>query len=442
MATRAWFSIASIKRVPSAFVAGILPIALGSCAWQPGLSNGPEETGSLVSAVLNGQDDRKELYELDSLAARDLVAGSVAALMWENRIQYAHPTTLRAVSAGEALSLCADERFAEQPTAAFCSATLVDDDLVLTAGHCLGDTMQSAVDRCKRLLIVFGYHYSAPNELALASADDIYTCRQVAFHVNRYSPGNFADEAILQLDRKVNAMRHPTAIRGKPPRVGESLVSATHGVGLPLKTDLGGAVVEVPSGADYFVASTDSFEGGSGSPQFSSTLELIGVQVRGAPDWLAGDGCWRARHSDQPMEQHQLASRVLEDFCNSGWPSERLCGRTSACGDAVCSGPETVQSCAQDCRAPRCGDGLCEPSERALCGEDCRAYAEVPPEWLLDPALYRLPPEGSAGELRTAHGGCQVSSTAGTPVPSFPAWLALLPALVLSLRHCRNAQTR
>jgi hypothetical protein len=417
-------------------------MSLGSTACQQDSDNASERDGSLVAGVLNGQDDRKELYELDSGGNRDILEGGVAALMWEHRIDYAHPTTLRAVSAGEALSLCADERFAEQPAAAFCSAVLIDDDLILTAGHCLGDTMEAAEDSCKRLLVVFDYYYSGPGELALASADDIYACRQVAFHVHSHLEGNSSDVAVLQLDRKVNAKRQPVALREERPQVGESLIAAATGVGLPLKVDLGGAVVEIRPGADYFVAATDSFEGGSGSPLFSAAMALIGFQVRGAPDWVAGDGCWRSSHSDPPMEQHQLAERAIEDFCGTGWPSERLCRRAPACGDGVCSGPETIQSCAEDCRAPRCGDWICEPSERANCRDDCSAYANVPAEWLLDPVLYPLAAPASVGDPKTPRGGCSMPPNVGTRLSHSLAWLALLTTLVLSRRRCFSDMPR
>ncbi len=39
-------------------------------------------------------------------------------------------------SAQELLQLCAEEPFVDQPAVASCSGVLIDEDLVLTVGHC------------------------------------------------------------------------------------------------------------------------------------------------------------------------------------------------------------------------------------------------------------------------------------------------------------------
>jgi len=207
---------------------------------------------------------------------------------------------------------CRVHEFAEQPAAAVCSATLIDVDLVLTAGHCLGDSQQEATDRCKRLQVVFGYYYISPGELGLASADDIYACRQVVYHRHTYSDHDFADVSVLRLDRPVTANRRPVTLGVDRPQAGDALVAAANGVGLPMKVDAGGRVVEVPPDADYFVASTDSFEGGSGGPVFNDAMALVGYQVRGELDWQAGNGCYEARHSVRCLPPARLDSSSPE----------------------------------------------------------------------------------------------------------------------------------
>jgi hypothetical protein len=43
-----------------------------------------------------------------------------------------------------------------------------------------------------------------------------------------------------------------------------------------------------------------------------------------------------------------------------------------ACGDGVCSGPETCSSCNKDCGACVCGDGVCSfPENDTTCAQDC-----------------------------------------------------------------------
>jgi hypothetical protein len=382
--------------------------------------------------VLNGADDRRELYELERPEARDAIARSVAALMWSHRIDYANPASLRAVAAGEVLGLCGDERFVEQPAAAFCSGTLIDDDLLLTAGHCFGADLQQATDRCKRTLVVFDYHYRAAGALALASADSIYSCRRIAYHDHTYGDETFSDVAIFQLDRKVSA-RSPVKITSAPPQTEQSLLAATHGVGLPLKVDTGGKIVDVPSDA-YFQASTDSFEGGSGGPVFDDAMALLGYQTRGAADWDVNEGCSRAAYARSPVEEHQLADRAVRALCARGWPSETLCGQAPACGDGVCSGTETPSTCGADCPAARCGDGWCEASERADCARDCSAYAQVPARWMVDPANYHSDEAEPSVDL--AGGGCRLErSRVQSSTWVGVAWLAALITLVVGRRR-------
>ena len=99
--------------------------------------------------MLNGNDDRNEVFELDEVT-RQAITSSSAALVYSNHVSWsgANGVSLNAESAALALGLCSDEPFANEPCAAFCSAVLIDDDLVLTAGHCLGGDLKRAPCSC------------------------------------------------------------------------------------------------------------------------------------------------------------------------------------------------------------------------------------------------------------------------------------------------------
>jgi hypothetical protein len=94
---------------------------------------------SLHQAVLNGEDNRMEAFELVA-PMRLALTSSSAALLFANHLRLNSPSSvfLKAETAGSALGLCPDEPFANEPSAAFCSRELIDDDLVSTAGHCFG----------------------------------------------------------------------------------------------------------------------------------------------------------------------------------------------------------------------------------------------------------------------------------------------------------------
>jgi len=408
-------------------------LALSACGGpEPGAR--PSEAAELREPVINGGDDREELPVLEP-AARETVAQSVAALMWMQRIDYEQPSALRAVSLAEAAGVCEDERFADQPTAAFCSGTLLDGDLLLTAGHCLGQDAEEAAERCRHLLVVFDYHLLEGGELALGSGDSVYSCRRVAHYEKATTGERLVDVAVLQLDRAVAAPHAPATIAAGELELGASLLAASHGAGLPLKVDRGAFVIDVPSD-EYFIASTDSFGGGSGGPLFDASLHLVGYQMRGVADWKQEGGCLRATFAQTPREQHQRVETALRGLCDSGWPSERLCGTAPACGDAVCDASESADACSEDCPALRCGDGRCEVPERSECASDCSPFDGVPPDWLEDPATY------DAGDVpaprRTSKAGCVASgpAPAGSPTAAVGSLLCLL-GVSLSRRRGR-----
>ncbi|HUS26944.1 MAG TPA: hypothetical protein VMZ53_00490, partial [Kofleriaceae bacterium] len=127
-----------------------------------------------------GTDDRVERYEIQSMALQE-VARSEAALVRSSSLVHdpmrdvwsaTSPKTL-----GDAQHLCAGERFADQPVVAYCSATLIADDIMVSAGHCF-----EAVD-CADLLVAFDLAYDAaptdPMQIAHdMPAANVYRCAE------------------------------------------------------------------------------------------------------------------------------------------------------------------------------------------------------------------------------------------------------------------------
>jgi hypothetical protein len=199
---------------------------------------------------------------------------------------------------------------------------------------------------------------------------------------------NFVDLAIIQLDRPATPTRQPIALSLNRPLVGDTILAAAHGAGLPLKVESNASIATIAEEANFFVAATDSFGGGSGGGLFNTELELVGYQVRGLSDWAIDGGCIRAAEGDEPSEEHQLAAISIAALCDGGWPSTRLCDTPPTCGDDICSGTENFTNCVADCNPPSCGDGLCELSEHFSCAEDCSSFSQVPTDWAQDPQQY------------------------------------------------------
>jgi hypothetical protein len=363
-------------------------IVAGGCLGGAGDAGDP--SAAVASPVIYDEDGRVEVFAHPDPGVRRLALESVAALVFGNRVGMGLTgPTLDTVSLADRLGTCSGEPFGDQPTLGRCSAVLVDSDLVLTAGHCLGDSPAAAAELCRDSLVLFGFAYAAGPELAATEAKDVHACRRVVAH--RYDATEEAGEdfAVLQLDRPAEG-RAPVPIADVP-SPGASLHLVGNGAGLPTKIDSGGKVVEAPDGdgASHFFARTDSFEAGSGSGLFDVALRLVGIQSRGAADWelAATSGCVVSAHAADGFEVHQRAARAIEQLCRAGWPSERLCGVAPRCGDGACAAGESSSGCREDCAPGGCGDGVCTLDERAMCA-DCARLARLPAGWRCAPRDY------------------------------------------------------
>jgi len=318
-------------------------------------------------------DRRVELPDVADAAQRARLADTSAALVYAHRLRFERGRPVRgAPTLGQAKQLCPGERFADQPSWAFCSGTLVDRDLVLTAGHCLGPDPARAAERCRRTRLVFGYHLTEGGGLADPRAEEVYACRRVA--ILRQDPGGAgADYAILQLDRPVER-RHPAHVARGPVEIGERLEAAGYGAGLPLKIE---AATVLAAPASDLLTDSNAFAGASGGGLYDSAGELVAFHLRGAVDWRFDRRCTRAETTPGGDDRAQLAAPAVDALCEAGWPSPALCGTAERHG------------CAGDCRSPRCGDGLCEAAEWATCQADCVPYPDVPAAWPDDPETYR-----------------------------------------------------
>lgn len=375
----------------------------------------PMTFGTISVSVLNGEDNRQDWFELDDELLRERVSQEVAAMLWVHRVRVEGARVfIEAETLQEALHVCPGERFAEQPSAAFCTATLVDNELMLTAGHCLGDTLEAAQDRCPRVSFVFGYHIDGPAMVGPAGSASVFRCRQVIHHEHHTAGTGFRDLAFIQLDRQ--PIGPPAPVTMETPHPGDEVMLASHGAGLPLKIEQHATVTEVFDTEGHFIAATDSYVGGSGGAILNNEQQFMGHQVRGAVDWQSNGDCLRSAQADTPVEQHQSVRVAIDALCATGWPSEALCGTGPICGDSFCTNTEDAASCPRDCPSARCGDGRCDGIEAGTCGVDCDDYADVPFDWNGDPQVYRLLRD-SDGDPSSTFAGTNVETSAA-PEPA------------------------
>jgi len=344
--------------------------------------------GLQQAPVVYGADDRRDWWQVDDPALQQLTRQSIVALMSLSSFDRSDPENWRVTGnpLGENLNLCDGELYADQPAAAGCSGTLIGPDLVLTAGHCVGQ------DSCDGTLLVFDYFERADGVLETISAADAYPCVEVV----SWALSDGLDFAVLRLDRPVDDSRRPVPMRleDTPLTIGEPLTVVGFGSGIPAKIDSGGVVTDPRAGSlDYFQATLDTFGGNSGSGVFNRELELVGILVRGLTDYVRDGDCTRVNVVSEEGftggEDITYGTRAREAFCASGAESDLLCpaGASMLCGgcitnadcqgDLVCAAFASLggsRICAEPCgRGNPCDAGFtcraaaCEPSSSLAC---------------------------------------------------------------------------
>jgi hypothetical protein len=282
----------------------------------PGCAADATASGEQRAPIVYGSDGRLEYFQMHDVTARAGIAHSTAVLVLNRWLDREHARIAGdAPTLAAAERLCAGEPFAEQPKIAFCTAVLVDWDLVLTAGHCVG---LHALDDFS---VAFGYYYSAPGVLALAPegiATPVEILHQTLSHD---TDGTRLDLAWVRLAKPVANPFQPVPIYTEPPpvSVGDSLLTIGSSHGVPLKLDSGARLVDLRlDWLDYFVADTDTSTGWSGGGAFDEKLALIGILARGGEDlWTTSNDCQATTYAADSAAQEEFtyAHRAVDALC-------------------------------------------------------------------------------------------------------------------------------
>lgn len=296
--------------------------------------------GEQTAPVVYGIDDRLEVYNHPNPELRLIAERSIVALIPSFRLSREPDGTygLVAQSLGEAQQLCEDELFGNQPVAAMCSGVLIDDDLVLTAGHCV-----DAATPCTSYLYVFNFHLTDADRLASIRDEDVYTCQRVVIQ-ERNGFAFTPDFAIVQLDRPVEGAKSSATVRPATELdEGDALTMIGFPSGLPAKIDSGGAVADPRAEDDFFVANVDAFHGHSGGATFDSENRLAGILVAGnTPDYVRNEGesCYRVSVYDdaQAGEVIHDVAPIVDALCSLEFSSGNLCD-PEGCEGSPCGRP-------------------------------------------------------------------------------------------------------
>src|SRR5690349_8323388 len=115
----------------------LVALALAACA----VPHDEERIGTQRSAVVYGSDDRADVYATSDARMRTIAENASVVLAWPPYIDESDPTNVgpsdKVPTLGAYQKLCTSEPFFDDPAMGSCSGALIDDDLVLTAGHCV-----------------------------------------------------------------------------------------------------------------------------------------------------------------------------------------------------------------------------------------------------------------------------------------------------------------
>lgn len=236
----------------------------------------PIAIAKIQNKVIYGEDNRLQYYQVRRADVRE-VADSTAAMIRNSALTVKEDgtTEIKADTYQKRVGLCSSESFANEPAGAFCSAFLVGEDLMATAGHCIDPV------RCLQSSFVFTYRMSEQNQAPQSvQSSEVYRCQKVLVREQTGAQ----DYALVRLERPVRGHRILTLAQASV-REGEGLFTVGHPAGIPTKVTESGVVRRVSNG--YFTANLDTYGGNSGSAVFNqNTLEVVGILVRGESDFV------------------------------------------------------------------------------------------------------------------------------------------------------------
>jgi hypothetical protein len=318
-----------------------LTVLIGACEGDPG-----EPIERLQRGIIDGTDDRRDIFELDPAGPIARNADGVPLLVFNGGLS-AHDgvVDLPFATLAAARNVCSSERYASQPvvTVGQCSSYLVGPRLVATAGHCTNFSTPGT--DVSFLSAGFGFRMiDAATARTTLPAGEVY--RVVG--VRGLCPA--ADCTVLELERPVTNHFILPFRRSGAAAVGESVYLLGYPLVLPLKFDGPGPLFRVADFSGDFnliMQQLDVAGGNSGSAIVNNVTHLVEGTLSGRSDIglsefdMTPAGCnieHRTVPSDNFFATGWGASSIAEFVpprCSGDAGGWQACG-TNGCG--ICAG--------------------------------------------------------------------------------------------------------
>lgn len=324
--------------------------------------------GAQRASVVYGGDDRTEIYAHANPALVAIAESAIAMKIGARHVDESVPSNVRITytrTLSEAQDLCPGEPFEDQIDPGTCSGTLIDDQHIVTAGHCM-----DAGDDCADSVWLFDFRYEADGVLSTLTSDDVYRCAGVL----AYFDDDRVDHAVVRLDRPVVGHR-PAPVRIEPAGLapGTPLALIGHPNGIPMKIDSGGVVTTNSGDLLSLRGTVDAFNGNSGSGVFDHTGMLVAVLRGGETDYVDNGGCNIVNVIDPaPTDDGEslvYVRRPVELYCDTPGVESVLCTCSGPCVPALagdtCLNAEPIESVDQDLSGSLAGYA---PDSEGECG--------------------------------------------------------------------------
>ncbi|MCG2725048.1 MAG: serine protease [Elusimicrobia bacterium] len=236
--------------------------------------------------VIYGDNTLRDYYLVDKPLQE--LADSVVAIVrkssfiFDEKNNTYKPMDIKII--GESKNLKKNADFYKQKILSFCSGSLVSDNLILTAGHCISSDPSDFV-YFKDVYIVFGWKQSGKGKYNLSfTADQVYEVDDIVVREKQGDIKNkntYQDYALVKLNRRVPNKTPLVLDRNGDFLVkGDKVFAISYPSGMSVKiTDPNDAeIYEI--GKNIFATDLDAFRGSSGAPVFDSyTRRIIGILV-------------------------------------------------------------------------------------------------------------------------------------------------------------------
>jgi V8-like Glu-specific endopeptidase len=226
----------------------------------------------ILVLILNGM---AMIYDIDDRSAAqsgDKNSGKILAQIPKSKFDFEKLSYKNKVTLKERHNLCDGERNELKHSLVECSAFLVDQDLIMTAGHCLDLNGKSIYKNCEDHHWVLDHYQTDTFKI-----ENVYSCKSIEIIRADYEENS--DYALIRLDRKIN--RESFKLSLKIPSIDEGMTSLGFPHGMTM-VDSGKGLFKGRDHNRHYLYSLDLFGGNSGSPIINTnTNEVVAVHIKG-----------------------------------------------------------------------------------------------------------------------------------------------------------------